>query len=108
MNAEHIKLIAAATNNEIADSRGVSPAIYCDSGPEWMVPAVETQDLLSDFIRASISYAECSKGKSGVIAGFKFIAFSRVQLRKGDRRRALSIIDFGDYREALDTDLSVF
>lgn len=96
MNAEHIKLIAAATNNEIA------------SMEEWMVDAVETQDSIEAFRDASARYAESTMAKFGSIAGFKFIAFSRVQLRKGDPRLMLSVIDFGDYRVALDTDLSVF
>jgi hypothetical protein len=90
--------VAAATNNEIYDSD------FC--GGDWMVEAVETRETIEDFVAASNNYAECTAEKFGEIAGFKFVAFSRVQLRKGDKRRPLSVIDFGDVRFALDADLT--
>lgn len=97
---ENLAAFAAATNNELFD------AGY--NGGEWMIEAVETHETIDNFVEASNSYNECTREKFGEIAGFKFVAFSKVQLRKGDTRRALSVIDFGDVRYALDTDLTDF
>lgn len=97
---EKLAAFAAATNNELFD------ADY--NGGEWMVEAVETSETIENFVEASNSYNECTREKFGEIAGFKFAAFSRVQLRKGDQRRALSVVDFGDVRVAIDADLTDF
>lgn len=91
---------AAATNNELFDPEFM--------GGDWMINAVETRETIEDFVAASNNYAECTKEKFGEIAGFKFVAFSRVQVRKDDQRRSLSVIDFGDLRFALDCDLTDF
>jgi hypothetical protein len=73
-----------------------------------MIDAVETRETIEHFVAASNSYNECTREKFGEIAGFKFVAFARVQVRKGDQRRELSVIDFGDVRYALDCDLTSF
>jgi hypothetical protein len=90
--------LAAATENEIYDADF--------NGGDWMIEAVETHESLDDFIVASKNYNSCTREKLGEIAGFRFIAFSEIQPRKGDRRRQLSVIDFGDVRYALDCDLT--
>jgi glutamate mutase epsilon subunit len=64
--------------------------------------AVETAETLDDFHAATKNYAECTKAQRGEIAGFPYIAYKKVQVRKGAPRRALSVIDFGDYRIAFD------
>ncbi len=92
--------LAAATKNEIYD------ADY--NGGEWMINAVETRETIENFVEASNSYNSCTREKFSEIAGFKFVAFSEVQVRKGDQRRQLSVIDFGDVRYALDCDLTDF
>ena len=97
---EALNKFAAATNNELFDAE------Y--RGGEWMIEAVETQETIDDFVEASNGYAECTKEKFGEIAGFKFVAFSCVQVRKGDARRSLSVIDFGNVRYAIDADLTDF
>ncbi len=97
MNTQ-LQAFAAATNNELFD------ADY--NGGEWMIEAVETRETIEHFVEASNGYRECTREKFGEIAGFKFVAFSEVQVRKGDQRRQLSVIDFGDVRYALDCDLT--
>jgi len=92
--------IAAATNNELFDPD------Y--NGGEWMIEAVETRETIENFIEASNGYNSCTREKRGEIAGFPFVAFSEIQVRKGDRRRPLSVIDLGDVRYALDCDLTDF
>jgi hypothetical protein len=72
------------------------------------VEAVETRETIYNFISASNNYAECSKDKTGIIAGFPFVAWANVQVAKGKQRRALSVIDFGEIRFAIDTDLADF
>ena len=95
---EQLKKFADATGNDIFDPEF--------DGGSWMIKSVETRETIEDFIRAAKGYASATKEKFGEIAGFKFIAFSEVQLRKGDRRRQLSVVDFGDVRYALDCDLT--
>lgn len=96
-NLENLKKFAAATNNELFD------ADY--KGGEWMIEAVETQESLDDFVAASKGWNERSAMKQGEIAGFKFVAWKNVQARKGQPRRDMTVIDFGDVRFAIDADL---
>lgn len=97
---EQLKAFAIATNNEIFDTD------Y--NGGEWMIEATETHEAIENFVEASNGYNSCTREKFGEIAGFRFVAFSEVQPRKGDRRRALSVIDFGEVRFVLDCDLTDF
>ena len=69
----------------------------------WLVEAVETADTLADFVEASNHWAECSaKMLHGEVAGLMFVAWPKVQVSKGEPRRALTVIDFGDRRVAID------
>lgn len=97
---QSLRAFAAATNSELYDPD------Y--SGGQWMIEAVETQETIADFVAASASYQEATAPKFGQIAGFKFVAFSKVQASKGDQRRELSVIDFGFARFALNADLTNF
>lgn len=98
---EQLAAIAEATNGEIYDA---DPRFN-----EWMVDAVETHETLDNFIESSKGWAERSTAMSrGEIAGMPFISWAMVQCRKGDQRRPLSVIDLGDVRFALETDLSHF
>ena len=98
---EKLEAFAEATNNELFDA---DPRFN-----EWMVDAVETHETIENFIESSKGWAEKSTNmESGEIAGFKFVSWNKVQVRKGDQRRSLSVIDFGDIRFALETNLSNF
>lgn len=97
---EKLAAFAAATNNELYDAE------Y--NGGEWMCGAIETMETIEDFVQASNGYNECTREKFGEIAGLKFVAFSKIQPRKGDPRRSLSVIDFGDVRIAVAADLTYF
>lgn len=98
----NLNKFAELTNNELFDPD------Y--NGGEWMVEAIETQETLEDFeTAAEKSWEEYSGLKKTEVAGFKFISFKSMQLRKGDQRDSFSVIDFGDKRYALKgTDLSLF
>lgn len=67
----------------------------------WECKVVATRDTLEDFIASVRGYAEWTTPKTGTIAGLPFLAFRSVQPRSGDTRRALSVLDMGDYRLAL-------
>lgn len=97
---ENLKKFAAATNNELFD------ADY--KGGEWMVEAVETHETLEQWEESAKSWNERSPMKSGEIAGFPFRAWKQVQAVKDQPRRAMSVIDFGDVRFAIDADLTNF
>lgn len=92
---EKFEMLGNATNYEVYD-----PAYG------WMHNAVETHDEIDDFIKASESYNECSREKCTTLAGFNFVAFECVQIKKGMQRHALSVIDFGDFRVAVNVDLT--
>ncbi len=97
---EKLAAFAAATNNELFD------ADY--KGGEWMVEAVETHETLEQWEESSKGWNERSAMKTGEIAGFPFRAWKQVQAVKGQARRAMSVIDFGDVRYAIDSDLTNF
>lgn len=97
---DHLVKLAAATKNELFDAE------Y--NGGEWMIRAVETHETIEQFVEASNRWASCTKDQFGEIAGFKFVAWREVQIVKGKQRKALSVIDFGDVRFALDCDLTDF
>lgn len=98
---EKLQKFSEATNNELYDA---------DEGfEEWMVGAEETHESIDDFKAARNCWNE--KGVfqgEGEIAGFPFIAWTKVQALKGQPRRDLSVIDFGDIRIAIDADLTDF
>lgn len=95
-----LEKFAAATNNELFDA---DPRFN-----EWMVSSVETHETIDDFVAATAGYNSCTNDKFGEIAGFKFVAYSEIQVRKGDTRRKLSVVDFGGVRYAIDADLTDF
>lgn len=80
-----------------------------DNEYDWMVDAVETQDTIDDFKAARSEWNEKGvfRGK-GEIAGLPFVTWTRCQARKGQSRRDVSVLDFGDRRIVLDADLTVF
>ena len=93
---EQLNKFAEATDNELYD---------IEHG--WMTgKAEETADTLAAFEEASRDYNERTSPKHGEVAGFKYIAFEKVQVRKGDRRSSWTVIDFGDARIAIDDDIT--
>lgn len=97
----HLKAFADATNNELFDPD------Y--RGGEWMCEHAETAETLDEFIASSKMWRECSSVRHGEIAGFAYIYFRNVQLRGGQSRQSLSVVDFGDRRVALPgTDISYY
>ncbi len=97
---QNIAAFAAATNNELFD------AAY--NGGTWMIDAVETSETLAQIIESATGWAEKSAPTHGVIAGCPFVAYSKMQARRGDARRSLSVVDFGDVRYFLECNLSHF
>lgn len=71
-------------------------------GGEWMVSAVETKETLADTDNSKKYWNECAGRLEGEVAGFKFLGWSKVQIVKGEARRSLTVIDFGDFRMVLD------
>ena len=99
-NAQKIAAFAAATKNMLFD------ADY--NGGEWMVYSVETSETLDQIIESSKGWAEKTAVNHGVIAGFPFVSYAKMQARRGDARRSLSVVDFGDVRYILECNLSHF
>lgn len=100
MNKEYLEKFAKETNNELYDPE------YKNG--EWMVSAVETHETIEDFEESSKKWRECGNVKKGEIAGFKFAYWPKVQVNPGEKRRDVSIIDFGEIRIVLDNDITLF
>jgi len=95
-----LEILSKATHGDVYDHE------Y--NGGCWMFKAVETQESIVDFEQAVSKYADCCAMISGTLAGFSFVTWRQVQVRKGDPRRALSVIDFGMCRFAIDADLTEY
>lgn len=94
INTDQLKALSEVTRGELYDSEW--------DGGQWMHRAVETQDTLENFINASENWTESAGFERGEIAGLPFVAWKNVQARKGDTRTAMSVIDFGTCRVAVD------
>lgn len=63
---------------------------------------VRTAETLEDFYNAQKQHwAECGAREVLDVNGFSAVKFERVQMRKGQPRRDFLVIDFGDFRAAL-------
>lgn len=89
LTVEQFRALEAATRGGLCDEAG------------WNTQAVATADTLEDFARAVDGYAESTVMQTGELAGYRFAAWRQVQVRRGDTRRSLSVLDLGDYRIAL-------
>lgn len=92
---EKLNAFAAATSLELYDG-------------EWMVEAVETHETLEQWEESAKGWNERTQMKRGEIAGLPFLAWKTMQAIKGQPRRSMSVIDFGDVRFAIDADLTNF
>lgn len=59
---------------------------------------VFTQDSIESFDLASNSYAECGVAQWGERDGFRTLLLEGAQVRKGDQRRDVHVVDFGTVR----------
>lgn len=75
-------------------------------GGEWMYHAVETFETIEMFLDSSKGWAERTKAQSGEIAGLPFVCWESMQVKKGQQRDSLSVIDFGDVRVAVSCNIS--
>ena len=75
---------------------------------DWLVGAVETNETLEDFNNSRKSWKECIGRREGEIAGFKYLSWESVQIKKGDARRSMTVVDFGNLRVVLDFDAKYF
>jgi hypothetical protein len=97
---EKLADLCVATNGEIYYSEW--------DGGAWMHEAVETQETIENWIESSATWNERSAMKRGEIANMPFVSWENVQVRKGDQRKSISVLDFGDCRYVISQDLTVF
>lgn len=57
-----------------------------------------SHETLQDFATASEAYAECSKPRFEQAGGYSALFLDGAQVRKGDRRSDVIVIDFGTVR----------
>lgn len=73
---------------------------------EWMYRTVETHETLEMFIDSSKGWVEKTKTQSGDIAGLPYVCWEAMQIKKGQQRDSLSVIDFGDVRVAVSCNIT--
>lgn len=96
------------SNEILAKLEEVTGGDFYDSEYGFMYTVEETSDTLDDFVAASAKWQESNKVEFGEFAGFKFAYFGRVQVKKGDERDDLSVIDFGHIRMTVNVDLNMY
>lgn len=57
-----------------------------------------THDSIEDFVAAAKNYNECGQLKPGEEGGYRTLEMNRVQVRPGDTRRDVYVVDFGTVR----------
>lgn len=77
-------------------------------GGMWMIEAVETKETLEQWDDSKKYWNECAGRVEGTVAGFRFLGWKKVQMEKGDTRRSVTVVDFGEFRVVLDCDPSNF
>lgn len=77
-------------------------AAFAAAGHEYIEieDLAETTDTLDQFRDAAKGWNECKSIDVEEYDGFASLEFDGVQVRKGDKRTALTVIDFGDRRFA--------
>jgi len=92
-----LKRFAESTDHELIDNDG-----------EQFSEVVKTAETLDNFEESSQRWRERSGAKRGTVGGFPFVAWASVQVRRGDTRCPRSVVDFGDWRLAVDADLELW
>ena len=72
---------------------GIAPCFY-----EGEFDGAFTRDTLQQFSIASGDYNECGRPVARSVGGFDTLLLPGAQLRKGDQRRDVMIVDFGTVR----------
>ena len=70
--------------------------------------SVFVRDTLDGGAEGSRYFNECAGVKKTAVAGFPALICPRLQVRKGDRRSAYSVVDFGDWRMSINDDVSIY
>jgi len=91
-----IKRFNEATNYEL----------WYDDDEEFSSTYVVTRDTLQDFLNSTPAIR--SGYFKGELGGFKYIGWETFQARKGDTRTSVSIVDFGEHRLYIETDVSLY
>tara|TARA_R110002020_G_scaffold210178_1_gene416157 strand:- start:71 stop:445 length:375 start_codon:yes stop_codon:yes gene_type:complete len=77
-----------------------------EDGENMGYEIVLVRDPLEGFEEGSRYFNECAGFKKTAVAGFPALVCPRLQVRKGDRRSAYSVVDFGDWRLSIDEDVT--
>tara|TARA_R100000963_G_scaffold31696_1_gene23135 strand:- start:163 stop:546 length:384 start_codon:yes stop_codon:yes gene_type:complete len=67
---------------------------------------VMVRDTLEGFEEGSRYFNECAGFNKTVVAGFPALICPRLQVKKGDTRTALSVVDLGEWRMSIDEDVT--
>jgi len=93
--AADLARFAKATDYEVFDVDG-----------DQFAEVVKTAETSADFIESSSHWRERTPPKHVTIDGLPVVAWASVQVRRGDTRQPLSVVDFGNWRLSVDVDLA--
>ena len=79
-----------------------------EDGENMGYEIVLVRDTLEGFEEGSRYFNECAGFKKATVAGFPVLTCQRLQVKKGDTRTALSVVDLGEWRMSIDDDVSIY
>lgn len=106
MTEDKLRALTDATGGDVYDINYLQHQHQRPENGAWMYHAVETFETLEMFLDSSKGWAERSKVQSGEIAGLPFVCWESMQVKKGQQRGSLSVIDFGAVRVAVSCNIS--
>ena len=77
-----------------------------EDGENMGYEIVLVRDTLEGFEEGSRYFNECAGFKKATVAGFPVLTCQRLQVKKGDTRTALSVVDLGEWRMSIDEDVT--
>ena len=86
ISSELYTAIINASGEELIDEDG------------WLIDVGETRESLDEWEQSSKTWRSKTAAYRGTFCGGAFIAWGSMQLRKGDTRDSISVIDLGDMR----------
>ena len=81
-----------------AFSVGISAGGPDGFGGQYESDVVFTKESLENFAEASNNYAECGRPVFSEAGGFRTLLLAGAQVKRGDQRRDVCVIDFGTVR----------
>lgn len=100
INKDAFLAFMQATDNDIYDPEW--------QGGSWLDEVEWTYQTLDQLAQEAKTWQERRHPEYGYIANVKFVTYPMVQIKKGDTRAPFSVVDFGDIRMIIRSDLTFY